>query len=53
MSRGQKVAYISDVAADILKPLFIVATSITGVGFMLSSVIERWARHAGRCVTLH
>ena len=48
MSPDQKIAYISDVAADILKPLFIAATSITGVGFVLSLVIERWARHEGR-----
>ncbi|EJD49030.1 hypothetical protein AURDEDRAFT_122520 [Auricularia subglabra TFB-10046 SS5] len=47
-SPGQKVAYISDVGADILKPLFIVACSITAAGFVLSLVIERALRHSGR-----
>lgn len=51
MSPGQTIAYISDVAADILKPLFIAATSITSVGFVLSLITERWARHAGRYFT--
>ena len=48
MSPGQTIAYISDVAADILKPLFIVGCSITGVGFFLSLGAERWERHEGR-----
>lgn len=48
MSPGQKIAYISDVAADILKPLFIVGCAITAVGFFLCLAIERWLRHDGR-----
>ncbi|KZW03729.1 hypothetical protein EXIGLDRAFT_662984 [Exidia glandulosa HHB12029] len=47
-SPGQKVAYISDVGADILKPLFIVGCSITAVGFFLTLCVERWLRHSGR-----
>ncbi|KAI5116746.1 hypothetical protein M0805_008136 [Coniferiporia weirii] len=48
MSPDQTIAYISDVAADFLKPLFIAGCSITAVGFFMSLVIERWARHEGR-----
>jgi len=48
MSPGQTIAYISDVAADILKPLFIVSCVITAVGFFLSLVVERWLRRTGR-----
>lgn len=48
MSPGQSIAYISDVAADFLKPLFVVACAITGVGFFLSLLVERWLRHSGR-----
>lgn len=48
MSPGQKIAYISDVAADFLKPLFVAATCVVSVGFVLSLVIERWARNRGR-----
>ena len=44
------VPYISDIGADILKPLFVVGCSITGVGFFLCLVIERWLRHSGRRV---
>lgn len=42
------MVYISDIGADFLQPLFIVACSITGVGFLLSLTIERWLRHSGR-----
>ena len=42
------VPYISDIGADILKPLFVVGCSITGVGFFLCLVIERCLRHSGR-----
>ena len=44
------IPYISDIGADILKPLFIVGCSITGVGFFLCLVIERWLRHSRRYV---
>lgn len=42
------VTYISDVGADILKPLFVVGCCITGVGFIITLVVERWLRHEGR-----
>lgn len=50
VSQEGKIAYISDVGADKLKPLFVVACSITGVSFFLALSIERWLRHSGRCV---
>ncbi|KAG1731647.1 Frag1/DRAM/Sfk1 family-domain-containing protein [Suillus paluster] len=48
VSQEGKVAYISDVGASFLKPLFIVSCCITGVGFVLSLVLERLLRHRGR-----
>jgi hypothetical protein len=45
-----KVAYISDIGASFLKPLFIVGCCITSVGFFLSLVLERLLRHRGRLV---
>ncbi|KAF3929121.1 hypothetical protein ABW20_dc0109287 [Dactylellina cionopaga] len=47
-SKGQTVAYISDVAADFLKPLFIAGSSVTAVCFILSLFGGRWLRHRGR-----
>ena len=47
------IAYISDVGADILKPLFVTGCAITGVSFFLSLSIERWLRHEGRYVAQH
>lgn len=52
MSPGQTIAYISDVAADVLKPLFVAGCAVTAVGFVLGLGVERWARHEGRCVLL-
>lgn len=49
VSMEGNIAYISDIGADILKPLFIVGCSITAVGFFLTLVVERWLRHKGRC----
>ncbi|KAJ6468397.1 Frag1/DRAM/Sfk1 [Mycena sanguinolenta] len=49
-SQDQSIAYISDVGADILKPLFIVGCCITAVSFFLSLVIERYLRHSGRLI---
>ena len=48
VSMDGNIAYISDIGADILKPLFITGCSITGVGFVLILVVERWLRHRGR-----
>ena len=42
------VAYISDVGASFLKPLFVVACCITGSGLLVSLTIERVLRHKGR-----
>jgi len=50
VSQDGSIAYISDVGADILKPLFIVGCVITGVSFFLSLSIERWLRHDGRLI---
>ncbi len=52
VSQDGKIAYISDVGADILKPLFIVGCAITGVSFFLALTIERWLRHSGRYVSI-
>ncbi|KAI0687656.1 Frag1/DRAM/Sfk1 family-domain-containing protein [Cytidiella melzeri] len=50
VSQDGSIAYISDVGADILKPLFVTGCCITGVGFFLSLVVERWLRHSGRLI---
>lgn len=44
------IAYISDVGASGLKPLFIVGCAITALCFFLSLVVERFFRHTGRLV---
>ncbi|GJE94770.1 Frag1/DRAM/Sfk1 family protein [Phanerochaete sordida] len=50
VSEDGSIAYISDVGADILKPLFVTGCAITFIGFFLSLVIERWLRHSGRLI---
>jgi hypothetical protein len=50
-SQDGRIAYISDIGANGLKPLFIVGCAITGVGFFLCLVIERYLRHSGRSVS--
>ena len=50
VSEDGSIPYISDIGADILKPLFIVGCAITGVSFFLALVVERWLRHSGRYV---
>ena len=50
MSEGQSIAYISDIGADRLKPLFIAGACVTTVFLDLSFVAERWLRHNGRLV---
>ncbi|TFK75108.1 hypothetical protein BDN72DRAFT_832412 [Pluteus cervinus] len=47
-SQEGSIAYISDVGASYLKPLFIAGSSITAVSFFLSLSIERWLRHSRR-----
>jgi hypothetical protein len=47
---GQHIAYISDVAAEKLKPLFIAMGSASVVIFDLGFLAERWLRHRGHLV---
>ncbi|KAF2108952.1 Frag1/DRAM/Sfk1 family-domain-containing protein [Lophiotrema nucula] len=48
MDPNQKIAYISDIGASGLKPLFIAMSIVTVVSFDLVFVFERWLRHTGR-----
>ena len=48
MSPKQTIAYISDIGAQGLKPLFIAGCSVTTVFLDLSFASERWLRHTGR-----
>jgi hypothetical protein len=50
VSMEGSIAYISDIGADFLKPLFVAGCSITAVCFFLSLCIERWLRHSGRLI---
>jgi hypothetical protein len=48
MTGGQSIAYISDVGAAELKPLFIAGCCVTAVFLDLSFLSDRWLRHRGR-----
>lgn len=48
MSSNQSIAYISDVGAQSLKPLFIAGSCVTTVFLDLAFLSERWLRHRGR-----
>lgn len=50
MSPGQRIAYISDVGASQLKPLFITGCVITTVFLDAGFLADRWLRHKGRLV---
>ncbi|GJC93781.1 Frag1/DRAM/Sfk1 family protein [Colletotrichum higginsianum IMI 349063] len=50
MSPPQSIAYISDVGAYYLKPLFITGCVITTIFLDLSFFSDRWLRHRGRLV---
>ncbi|EIM91459.1 uncharacterized protein STEHIDRAFT_48451 [Stereum hirsutum FP-91666 SS1] len=50
VSEDGTIPYISDIGADILKPLFIVGCSFNGVSLVLALTIERILRHRGRLV---
>lgn len=50
MAEGQTIAYISDVGAFELKPLFVAGCAVTAVFFDLSFLADRWLRHRGRLV---
>lgn len=48
MNALQHIAYISDVGAQSLKPLFIAGSCVTTIFLDLSFLSERWLRHRGR-----
>jgi len=48
MDPNQKIAYISDIGAEGLKPLFIAMSSVTVVSFDLAFILERYLRHTGK-----
>lgn len=48
MEASQHIAYISDVGAFGLKPLFITGSVITTIFLDLGFISERWLRHTGR-----
>jgi len=48
MDAGQHIAYISDIGAFGLKPLFIAGSCVTTIFLVLSFIAERWLRHTGR-----
>jgi len=48
MGANQHIAYISDVGAEGLKPLFIAGCCVTTIFLDLSFASERWLRHTGR-----
>ncbi|ROT43125.1 hypothetical protein SODALDRAFT_31312 [Sodiomyces alkalinus F11] len=50
MSSGQTIAYISDVGAYRLKPLFIAGCAISAIFLNLSIFADRWLRSKGRLV---
>jgi len=50
MSPTQNIAYISDVGASTLKPLFITGCVITTIFLDISFGGDRWLRHRGRLV---
>jgi len=53
VSQDGSIAYISDIGADVLKPLFITGGAITAVLFVLCLCIERLLRHKRRFVLWH
>ncbi|KAL1993042.1 hypothetical protein VTN49DRAFT_3799 [Thermomyces lanuginosus] len=50
MEPGQRIAFISDIGASRLKPLFIAGSTVTVVFLDLAFLSERWLRHAGKLV---
>ncbi|KAK8137651.1 hypothetical protein PG984_003144 [Apiospora sp. TS-2023a] len=50
MQDDQTIAYISDVGAAELKPLFVTGCIITTIFLDLSFLSDRWLRHRGRLV---
>lgn len=50
MDAKQRIAFISDVGASRLKPLFVTGCVITSVSLDISFLSDRWLRHRGRLV---
>ncbi|KAL8807502.1 MAG: hypothetical protein Q9182_000667 [Xanthomendoza sp. 2 TL-2023] len=48
MEPNQRIAYISDIGAQGLRPLFIAGSCVTTIFLDLSFAAERWLRHTGR-----
>jgi len=48
MDPKQHIAYISDVGAQGLKPLFIAMSTVTVVSFDAAFILERYLRHTGK-----
>ena len=48
MSHNQHIAYISDLGATFLKPLFITGSTVMVVVFDFTFILERWLRHKNR-----
>ena len=48
MSQGQDVAYISNIGATFLQPLFIAGSTTMVVVFNATFIAERWLRHKNR-----
>jgi len=48
MSDGQNIPYISDIGADVLKPMFIAMSAVTVITFDLAFIFERYLRHTGK-----
>lgn len=52
MNPGQTIAYISDIGAQSLKPLFIAGACVTTIFLDLAFVSDVWLRHRGRLAGL-
>ncbi|KAL7817012.1 Frag1/DRAM/Sfk1 family domain-containing protein [Trichoderma aethiopicum] len=50
MGSDDQIAFISDIGASKLKPLFIAGSAVTTVFLDLAFAAERWLRHNGRLV---
>lgn len=48
MAPDQRIAYISDVGAQGLKPLFIATSTVMAIALDLALISDRWLRHKGR-----
>jgi hypothetical protein len=50
MATEQNIAYISDIGASELKPLFIAGCCVSAGLLVISFLSDRWLRHVGRLV---